>query len=105
MSAGKSRFKIFSSVIEMFFVKEQTPITMSRLKKLVPRILFIANSVFLFKLAMILIDASGKLIPMATIVNPTITLGILKKFAIKKLPEMRISAPFINPTNPMMSKR
>jgi hypothetical protein len=105
MRKGKSRFKIFLSATETFFIIEQAPMTTKRLKKLAPRILFIANSVFLSRLAMILMEASGKQVPMVTTVSPTITLGILKKFAIKKLPEIKISAPLINPASPMMSKK
>lgn len=105
MRNGKSRFKIFLSVTETFFIIAQVPITTKKLKKFAPRILFIANSVFLSRLAIILIDASGKHVPIVTTVSPTITLGILKKFATKKLPEIRMSAPLINPANPMMSKR
>ena len=105
MRKGKSLFKIFLSVIETFFIIAQAPITTKRLKKFAPRILFIANSVFLSRLAIMLIDASGKHVPMVTTVRPMITFGIFKTFATKKLPEMRISAPLINPTNPMMSKR
>ena len=48
--------------------------------------------------------ASGALVPNATIVSPTITVGILKLYATLLAPSTNMSAPFIKSTKPIMSK-
>ena len=48
--------------------------------------------------------ASGALVPNATMVNPTITVGILKLYATLLAPSTNISAPLIKSTKPIISK-
>ena len=55
--------------------------------------------------ALILTDASGALVPIATMVSPMITLGTLRILAREELPSTKKSAPFINSTKPMSSNK
>ena len=55
--------------------------------------------------ALMLTEASGALVPMATIVRPMMTLGILRNLASEELPSTKKSAPLINNTKPIISNR
>ncbi len=48
--------------------------------------------------------ASGALVPNATIVKPTIIVGIFRLYATLLAPSTNTSAPFIKSTNPIISK-
>ena len=48
--------------------------------------------------------ASGALVPNATIVKPTMMVGIFKLYATLLAPSTNTSAPLIKSTNPMISK-
>ena len=48
--------------------------------------------------------ASGALVPNATMVKPTIIVGIFKLYATLLAPSTNTSAPFIKSTNPIISK-
>ena len=69
-------------------------------------LLLIIGFVLLIKgAALMLTEASGALVPMATIVRPIMTLGILRNLASEVLPSTKKSAPLINSTKPMISNR
>ena len=69
---GRSFFKIVLSVLNEA-KKAQIPTTIKPLKILEPIILLKAISLFPVNAARILTDASGALVPIATIVKPMIT--------------------------------
>ena len=48
--------------------------------------------------------ASGREVPIETIVRPMITAGNLRSFAIDELPSTKRSAPFTSRKNPPISK-
>jgi hypothetical protein len=54
--------------------------------------------------AIIETEASGALVPKATIVKPMIMLGIFKVFAIEELPSTKKSAPLIKSMKPRSNK-
>lgn len=69
-----------------------------------PTALLIASS-FAFAIdALMLTEASGRLVPIATIVSPIIIDGTCNLFATLELPSTKKSAPLINNTNPTTNK-
>ena len=79
------------------------PSTTSKLKMLEPITLLIAISLFPERAALMLTEASGILVPKATIVRPMMMVGILKRFAIAELPSTKMSAPTMRSTKPATS--
>ena len=65
-----------------------------------PTTLLTARELALFMDADTETAASGRLVPIATIVIPIINGGTLSFFAIEELPSTNISAPLIKKTNP-----
>ena len=55
--------------------------------------------------ALMLTDASGALVPIATIVRPIITLGTLRILAREELPSTKKSAPFTRSAKPIISNK
>ena len=84
--------------------KAQIPTTIKPLKILEPIILLKAISLFPVNAARILTDASGALVPIATIVKPMITLGTLRNLARLQLPSTNKSAPLIRKIKPIINK-
>ena len=101
---GISRFKISLFVLKPE-INAQIPTTTSPLKMLEPITLLTAISLLPASAALMLTEASGALVPMATIVRPIMTLGILRNLASEELPSTKKSAPLINSTKPMSSNR
>ena len=70
---------------------------------LLPTILPMVISALPFKAAEILTAASGALVPIATMVSPIISWGILNLLAMPAAPSTNQSAPFTSSTNPKAS--
>ena len=100
---GRSFFKIVLSVLNEA-KKAQIPTTIKPLKILEPIILLKAISLFPVNAARILTDASGALVPIATIVKPMITLGTFRNLARLQLPSTNKSAPLIRKIKPIINK-
>ena len=81
-----------------------TPITINKLNKLLPITLLTASALFPAIDEVMETAASGALVPSATMVNPTIIVGIFKIEAILLAPSTKRSDPFIKNTNPTISK-
>ena len=101
---GISRFRISRFVLKPA-INAQIPTTISPLKILEPIILLTAISLLPASAALMLTEASGALVPMATIVRPMMTLGILRNLASEELPSTKKSAHLINNTKPIISNR
>ena len=101
---GISRLRM-SRLVENPAINAQIPTTTRPLKMLEPTTLLIAMSLLPDRAALILTDASGALVPIATMVSPMITLGTLRILAREELPSTKKSAPFINSTKPMSSNK
>ena len=82
----------------------EAPTTPSKLNILLPTTLAMERSYAPLRDAEILTAASGRLVPMETIVRPIITDGILKIFATLLLPSTKRSAPLIKKKKPKTSK-
>ena len=82
----------------------ETPITAKILKMLLPTTL--PKDIALVPANAEVMDtaASGALVPNATMVKPTIIVGIFKLYATLLAPSTNTSAPFIKSTNPIISK-
>lgn len=80
--------------------KAQIPTTTRPLNIFDPTTLLMAISLLPPSAALILTDASGALVPMATIVRPMMTLGTFKILASEELPSTKKSAPFTKSTKP-----
>ena len=82
----------------------ETPITAKILKMLLPTTL--PKDIALVPANAEVMDtaASGALVPNATMVKPTIMVGIFKLYATLLAPSTNTSAPFIKSTNPIISK-
>lgn len=82
----------------------ETPITAKILKMLLP--ITLPKDIALVPANAEVMDtaASGALVPNATMVNPTIMVGIFKLYATLLAPSTNTSAPLIKSTNPMISK-
>ena len=65
-----------------------------------PITLLMAISLLPTNAALMLTDASGALVPIATIVNPMITPGTRRIFAREELPSTKKSAPFTRRRKP-----
>lgn len=96
---GISRFRI-SPCGTKLWRKAQMPTTTSPLKMLEPTTLLMAISLLPASAALILTEASGALVPMATIVSPMMTLGTFRIPASEELPSTKKSAPLIRSINP-----
>jgi hypothetical protein len=68
-----------------------------------PRTLLIAISLDPCRAAEKLTDSSGALVPNATIVSPTIMLGIRRKRAMEEAPSTKKSAPLIRRIKPRIN--
>ena len=55
--------------------------------------------------ALMLTDASGALVPIATMVRPMMTLGTFMIFAREELPSTKKSAPFTKSTKPTSNSK
>ena len=97
--SGRSRFKM-SLLVEKAAIKAHMPTTTSPLKMLDPMTLLRAISLLPLSAALMLTEASGALVPMATIVSPMITLGTRRSRAREELPSTKKSAPLIRSTKP-----
>ena len=104
MLSGISLFKISGLVLNPA-INAHTPTTTRPLKRLEPITLLIAISLLPASAALTLTEASGALVPIATIVSPIITLGTFIILASDELPSTKKSAPLINSTNPMSSNK
>lgn len=102
--SGISRFKISRFVLKPA-INEHIPTTTSPLKILEPTMLLMAISLFPDRAALMLTDASGALVPIATIVRPIITLGTLRILAREELPSTKKSAPFTRSAKPIISNK
>lgn len=82
----------------------ETPITAKILKMLLP--ITLPKDIALVPANAEVMDtaASGALVPNATMVNPTIMVGIFKLYATLLAPSTNTSAPLIKSTNPIISK-
>lgn len=98
---GISRLRM-SRLVENPAINAQIPTTTRPLNMLEPTTLLIAMSLLPERAALILTDASGALVPIATMVSPMITLGTLRILAREELPSTKKSAPFINSTKPIV---
>ena len=78
------------------------PNTISVLNIFDPNIFPIIISLAPFKDEIILTASSGALVPIDTIVRPTITAGIPNFLAIADAPSTNISAPLIRRINPII---
>ena len=81
-----------------------TPHTTSRLNIFEPTTLLIANELLPASDAVTLTEHSGRLVPMATTVIPTIREGTRSCLAILALPSTKKSAPLIRKTKPIISR-
>ena len=86
-------------------ITEATPSTSRRLSMFEPTTLPIAIPLEPLNAAVILTAASGALVPIATIVSPTMISGMLKRLAIELLPSTKKSAPFTRMKKPNASKK
>ena len=80
------------------------PITISILNKLLPITLLTAIALLPVSEDVIETAASGALVPRATIVKPTIIVGIFRRDAILLAPSTKKSDPLIKNTNPTINK-
>ena len=78
------------------------PRTTSVLKMLEPTTLLIARAFSPARAELIETEASGRLVPIATMVSPMMIVGTLRVFAILDEPSTNQSAPFISITKPTM---
>ena len=81
-----------------------TPSTISRLNRFDPITLLTASPFDPFIAEEILTASSGALVPIATMVSPTMSEGIFIFFAREELPSTKKSAPFISTTKPARSR-
>ena len=100
---GKSLFIRILSTVNVPSNAE-TPITAKILNMLLPTTL--PKDIALVPANAEVMDtaASGALVPNATMVKPTIIVGIFKLYATLLAPSTNTSAPFIKSTNPIISK-
>ena len=96
---GISRFRISPWGIKLFR-NAQIPTTTRPLKIFEPTTLLMAISLLPASAALMLTDASGALVPMATMVRPMMTLGTFRIPAREELPSTKKSAPLIRSINP-----
>ena len=82
----------------------ETPTTANILKILLPITLPKDIALVPANAEVIETAASGALVPNATIVKPTIIVGIFKLYATLLAPSTNTSAPLIKSTNPIMRK-
>ncbi len=104
MLKGISRFSISRLVLKPA-IKAQIPTTTRPLNMLEPTMLLMAISLLPDIAALMLTEASGALVPIATIVRPIITLGTLRILAREELPSTKKSAPFTKRAKPMSSNK
>ena len=102
MLSGISLFKISRFVLNAD-KKAHTPTTTNPLKIFDPTTLLMAISLLPARAALMLTEASGALVPMATMVSPITTLGTFRIWAREELPSTKKSAPLIKRTNPTTS--
>ena len=96
---GISRFRISPWGIKLCR-NAQIPTTTSPLKIFEPTTLLMAISLLPASAALMLTEASGALVPMATMVSPMMTLGTFRIPAREELPSTKKSAPLIRSINP-----
>ena len=100
---GKSLFKTFFS-INKSLSNAAIPIIIIMLNRLLPMTLLTAIALFPVMDDVMDTAASGALVPNATIVNPTIIVGIFKSEAMLLDPSTKKSDPLIKNTNPTSNK-
>ena len=100
---GKSLFIRILSTVNVPSNAE-IPITAKILKMLLPTTLPREIALVPANAEVIETAASGALVPNATMVKPTIMVGIFKLYATLLAPSTKTSAPLIKSTNPTMSK-
>ena len=103
MENGKSR-RMVSRSMEMGLMTALRPATTNKLKMLDPMTLPVAISSTPFKEAVMLTQASGKLVPMETMVKPMIMVGTRNIFAKSEAPPTNQSAPLISSKKPSAKK-
>lgn len=96
---GISRFRISPWGIKLCR-NAQIPTTTRPLKIFEPTTLLMAISLLPASAALMLTEASGALVPMATMVRPMMTLGTFRIPAREELPSTKKSAPLIRSINP-----
>lgn len=101
---GKSLFKVVLSINNSLSNADK-PITINRLNMLLPITLLTAIALLPVMEDVMETAASGALVPSATIVNPTIIVGIFKSEAMLLAPSTKKSEPFIKNTNPTINNK
>ncbi len=101
---GKSLFKVVLSINNSLSNADK-PITIKRLNMLLPITLLTAIALLPVMEDVMETAASGALVPSATIVNPTIIVGIFKSEAMLLAPSTKKSEPFIKNTNPTINNK
>ena len=97
-SFSKTLFSINSSLSNA-----ATPITISMLNKLLPIMLLTAIALLPVNDEVMDTAASGALVPNATMVKPTMIVGIFKRDAMLLAPSTKMSEPLIKNTNPTIN--
>ena len=100
---GKSKSRTCFS-INSSLSNAAIPMTINILNRLLPMTLLTAIALLPTSDEVIETAASGALVPNATIVNPTIIVGIFKIEAMLLAPSTKKSDPFIKNTNPTNNK-
>lgn len=100
---GKSLFNTSRPILSSLRSAHK-PIISIMLNRLLPITLLTANALFPESDEVILTAASGALVPKATIVRPTISVGIFNIDAILLDPSTKKSDPLINSINPTINK-
>lgn len=101
---GKSLFKVVLSINNSLSNADK-PITINRLNMLLPITLLTAIALLPVMEDVMETAASGALVPSATIVNPTIIVGIFKSEAMLLAPSTKKSEPFIKNMNPTINNK
>ena len=108
-SVAKIVTGISNLIVSLSTVKGKTtaerPRIINTFKMLLPTIFPIVMSALPFIAAVILTAASGALVPIATIVKPTISCGIPNFVAIPAAPSTNQSEPFTRNTNPKINNK
>ena len=84
---------------------EQIPQIAIKLNRFEPMALLMAREFCPLREAVIVTEHSGRLVPIATIVIPIISVGTRSRLATLTLPSTKKSAPFIRSTKPIISSK
>ncbi len=101
---GKSLFKVVLSINNSLSNADK-PITIKMLNMLLPITVLTASALLPVMEDVMETAASGALVPSATIVNPTIIVGIFKSEAMLLAPSTKKSEPFIKNMNPTINNK